>query len=138
MNSVAATALTMVLSMPIAHASSTDECLAYLSALKAFQATGEDFSSDEWDTLLEASEAVNSAIKDEDAANALNRLWELRRARSFATVALGLWAYPFDRDPLPPDMKEIIQEMHRRVQRLSYEMQDIYRTVAMVACSAED
>ena len=43
----------------------------------------------EHDALLDASETVNRAIKDEGAAAALGQIWNLRRVRSFATVALG-------------------------------------------------
>ena len=110
-----------------------DECEDYFKALHAFTETGSSHFSEEWDALIEASEAVKNAIEDEDAANALNRLWELRRARSAATIALGFWAYPPDKEVSLP-FKSAIQELHRRGQDLSWELQSVYQQAVQIAC----
>ena len=78
----------------------------------------------EHDALLDASEAVNRAIKDEGAASALGQIWNLRRARSFATMALGTWAYPIGSE-VPERIKEDIARLHRRGQQLAGVLQTL-------------
>ena len=87
----------------------------------------------EHDALLDASEAVNRAIKDEGAASALGQIWNLRRARSFATMALGTWAYPIGSE-VPERIKEDIARLHRRGQQLAGVLQTLYYDAVELAC----
>ena len=85
------------------------------------------------DALLEASVAVNQAVTDEFAATALNQIWNLRRARSFATIALGIWAYG-PGPSAPPTIKEDVIRLHLQGQRLSRELQALYHEAVNLAC----
>lgn len=61
-------------------------CYDFRAALHAYEN-----SDEEHDALLDASEAVNRAITDERAASVLDQIWNLRRARSVATMARVAW-----------------------------------------------
>ena len=87
----------------------------------------------EHDTLLDPSEAVNRAITNEAAAAALDQIWNLRRARSFATMALGMWAYPIGSD-VPETIKEEVARLHRRGQQLTEALQTLYYDAVELAC----
>ena len=128
-----AIAALFVLTSRPAWADQTAACHAYFEARDAFTRGGEDHTSQEWGALIAASESLNAAVEDEAASTAINLLWKLRRARSFATVALGVWA--LDRAANRPARHlEYIQDLHTRGRELSIELSGMYRQAVAVTC----
>ena len=105
-------------------------CSDFRAALLAHESAADEAT---WEALLDASEAVNRAISDDAAGDALSQIWNLRRVRSLATIALGMWAY----GPGPkahPSIRDDVAKLHQRGQQLAWELQAIYYEAVRLAC----
>ena len=75
---------------------------------------------------------IDDSVND-DGETVKVKISNLRRARSFATMALGTWAYPIDSD-VPETIKKNIARLHRRGQQLAGVLQTLYYDAVELAC----